>query len=139
MPSLGRRAVTLAGLLALLIATAFGGVAKAEVIANTDFAPQIWSDKADYAPGELVTLTGSQWQPNESVHIYVNDDTGSTWSRDVDVTADAAGNLADSFNLPNWFVAQYSVKATGASGAIATSSFTDAKLPSSSVTFPAAN
>jgi hypothetical protein len=36
--------------------------------------PSIRSDKDDYAPGELVTLTGSGWQPNESVHIEVNDD-----------------------------------------------------------------
>lgn len=128
MPSVGRRAATLVGLLALLMVMAFGGVAKAEVVSNADFAPQIWSDKPDYAPGELVTLAGSQWQPNESVHIYVNDDTGSTWSRNVDVTADAAGNLTDSFNLPDWFVAQYSVKATGSTGSVATTSFTDGNV-----------
>jgi hypothetical protein len=126
MPSLGRRAATLAGLLTLVMVMAFGGVARAEIIENTDFAPQIWSDKADYAPGELVTLSGSHWQPGESVHVYVNDDTGSTWSRDVDVTADATGNVTDSFNLPDWFVAQYSVKATGSvTGSVATTSFTD--------------
>ena len=41
---------------------------------GTPPAPTIQSDKADYAPGELVTLTGSGWQPGESVHIIVNDD-----------------------------------------------------------------
>src|SRR5437870_2678035 len=54
--------------------------------------PTISSDKADYAPGELVTLTGSGWAPAESVHLYVNDEIGSTWGRDVDVVADNAGS-----------------------------------------------
>lgn len=39
-------------------------------------APTISSDKDDYAPGELVTLTGTNWVPGETVHIRVNDDQG---------------------------------------------------------------
>ena len=93
---------------------------------TTAAAPTIQSDKADYAPGERVTLTGSGWQPGESVHINVNDDLGQTWSRNVDVTADASGNISDSFNLPDWFVATYKVTATGAQSGVATTSFTDA-------------
>ena len=88
-------------------------------------APTIQSDKADYAPGELVTLTGSGWQPGESVNINVNDDWGQTWTRNVNVTADASGNITDSFNLPDWFVATYKVTATGAQSGTATTSFTD--------------
>src|SRR5215207_11649043 len=96
--------------------------------AGSPAAPTIQSDKDDYAPGELVTLTGSGWQPGESVNIVVNDDKGQSWNRNVNVTADASGNIRDSFNLPEWFVALYSVKATGASGAVATTTFTDANL-----------
>ena len=36
--------------------------------------PQVWSDKADYAPGEQVTLSGANWAVGEAVHIRVNDD-----------------------------------------------------------------
>ena len=90
-------------------------------------APTIQSDLEDYPPGGLVTLTGANWQPGESVHIFVNDDFGSSWSRNVDVLADASGNITDQFNLPNWFVAVYSVVATGPSGS-ATTRFTDASL-----------
>jgi hypothetical protein len=97
-------------------------------------APTIQSDKADYAPGELVTLTGSGWLPGESVNIVVNDYVGQTWNRNVNVTADASGSISDSFNLPDWFVATYSVKATGASGAVATRSFTDAVPTTTTVT-----
>jgi YDG domain/MBG domain (YGX type) len=91
-------------------------------------APTIQSDKEDYAPGDLVTLTGSGWQPGESVNIVVNDDAGQTWNRNVNVVADASGNITDQFNLPDWFVAAYSVKATGASGAVAMTTFTDGQL-----------
>jgi hypothetical protein len=94
---------------------------------TTAAAPTIQSDKADYGPGELVTLTGSGWQPGEAVRINVNDDAGQSWSRTQDVTADASGNISDSFNLPNWFVATYKVTATGASGT-ANTTFTDASV-----------
>src|SRR5918995_1156076 len=93
---------------------------------TTSLSPTIQSDKDDYPPGGAVTLTGSNWQPGESVHINVNDTYGASWSRNVDVTADASGNITDSFNLPDWFVSDYDVTATGASGAIAKTTFTDA-------------
>src|SRR3954471_4138080 len=115
-------------LLALLMLAGVAGSAKADAPAFSGFSPSIWSDKADYAPGETVRLDGSQWQPGESVHIRVNDDAGSTWSRDVDVTADGTGAIADSFALPDWFVAKYTVTATGASGSTATTSFTDGNV-----------
>jgi hypothetical protein len=87
--------------------------------------PTISSDKDDYAPGELVTLNGSAWQAGESVHINVDDDQTKTWARNVDVTADENGNITDSFNLPDWFVATYKVTATGAQSGTVTTSFTD--------------
>jgi YDG domain len=102
--------------------------ANADLYDPTDWAPTVWSDKADYAPGERVTLNGAHWTPGETVHIRVNDDTGNSWERDVDVTADETGGIVDQFNLPSWFVAQYRVTATGASGAVATTTFTDGNV-----------
>src|SRR5215216_4565615 len=107
---------------------ALGGTAMAitaDTSGNTAPAPTIQSDKADYAPGELVTLTGSNWQPGESVHIYVNDDVGQTWDYSKDVIADGSGNITHQFPLPNSFVAVYKVTATGAQSGVATTSFTD--------------
>src|SRR3954463_4416980 len=125
----GIQTVLLAALIA--VAALVGSTsAHADGRAGGDFSPAIWSDKADYSPGEHVVLSGANWQPGESVHVTVNDDAGSTgnrdgagstWNRDVDVVADGAGNIADEFDLPNWFVARYSVRATGSSGVIATS------------------
>src|SRR3954471_1642517 len=117
-------------LVALLSLAALGwsASASADVPAPGDFSPSVWSDKADYSPGEHVLLSGSNWAAGESVHITVNDDAGSTWNRAVDVTADAAGNLTDEFDLPDWFIATYHVRAEGASGAVATYDFTDGNV-----------
>ena len=110
---MGSKAVTF-GFFVVLALTFFAFVGNAKAAIETAPPPQIWSDKADYAPGEAVVLSGANWAPGDSVHIRVNDDAGATWSRDVDVTADASGAISDQFNLPDWFVATYSVTATGA-------------------------
>jgi outer membrane biosynthesis protein TonB len=92
--------------------------------------PTIASDLADYRPGATVTLTGENWAAAEVVHIRVNDTWGSSWSRDVDVTASSAGRIVDAFQLPNWFVSDYDVTATGPISGVAVTSFTDAAPPS---------
>ena len=109
----------------------FPAVAFAETVApdGTTFLPADDPERQGRLPARRhVTLTGSGWQPGESVNIVVNDDAGQTWNRNVNVTADASGNITDQFNLPDWFVATYSVKATGASAAVATTTFTDASV-----------
>ena len=58
----------------------------------------------------------------------MNDDWGSTWSRNVDVIADAGGQISDSFTLPDWFVATYRVVATGACQAPPRTTFTDGNV-----------
>jgi hypothetical protein len=120
--------VTLLFVVSALLLAIPAVAALAQDTGTSTAAPTIQSDKADYAPGELVTLTGSGWQAGESVHINVNDDQGQTWSRDADVTADANGNITDSFNLPDWVVATYTVTATGELSGVATTSFTDGNV-----------
>src|ERR1044071_4784624 len=90
--------------------------------------PTIVSDQADYGPGSTVRLTGAGWGSGESVHIFVNDDVGQTWQYNGDVTADASGAFTTEFQLPSSFVATYKVTATGAAGATATTTFTDAAV-----------
>ena len=87
--------------------------------------PFIQSDKADYFAGELVVLTSGNWQPGESVSLYVNDDYGSSWNLTTSLQADGTGAFSYQFNLPNWFVALYRVTATGATSGVATTTFTD--------------
>src|SRR5215204_4095052 len=122
-----RGKVTLLFVVSALLLAIPAVAALAQDTGTSTAAPTIQSDKDDYSPGELVTLTGSGWKPGESVNIVVNDDAGQTWNRNVNVTADASGNVSDSFNLPDWFVATYAVTATGSSGT-ATTTFTDANV-----------
>src|SRR3954465_11205848 len=67
-------------------------------------APTIASDKADYSAGSTVTLSGTDWQPNEAVHIVVNDTVGQTWTHDVNVAAGDDGTVSDVFSLPAYSV-----------------------------------
>jgi hypothetical protein len=93
-----------------------------------ELIPYIQSDKADYQPGELVTLTGGNWQGDTQARIFVNDDAGKTWSRDVIVDVAEDGVIVDSFNLPTWFVAEYVVSASGQqTGRVVTTRFTDSQ------------
>ena len=134
----GRKATAFA-LFALVLLTALAFASSSNAAVESPPPPSVWSDKADYAPGELVTLSGADWAPGEAVHIRVNDDAGETWRRDVDVTADESGALADQFNLPDWFVAVYTVTATGATSGTATWSFTDGNVNIKTINVPSAS
>jgi hypothetical protein len=127
------RASGLAALFLCLLAVGASG-AVASTFAGGDAAPTIVSDQADYHPGQTVTLTGTSWIPGDVVHIVVNDNEGATWSHEADATVDADGTISDQFTLPSWFVASYSVVATGALSGTATTSFTDANVGFHAVT-----
>ena len=89
--------------------------------------PFIQSDKADYAPGELVTLTGGNWQGDTTVVITVVDAVPTVYHDTDQVQVQADGMITDSFNLPTTFVDVYFVTARGAqTGRVATTMFTDA-------------
>ncbi len=104
------------------------GADTADSDANTLPAQKIQSEEAVHARGKTVTVTGSNWQPGESVHISVNDDQGKTWSRTVDATADAGGRVQVHFQVPEWFGATYKVTAMGDQSGVATTSFTDGNV-----------
>src|SRR5215211_1430254 len=79
MASRLRGRLSLIFLTVLVAMLAFPAMAFAEPLdssGGTSPAPTIQSDQADYSPGATVTLTGSNWQPGESVNINVNDDEG---------------------------------------------------------------
>ena len=88
-------------------------------------APTITTSKDDYAPAELVDLSGAGWQAGESIEIAVDDDEGKSWTHRATVAADADGAFAYDFRLPSWFVATYTVVAVGELSGTATTTFTD--------------
>jgi hypothetical protein len=85
-------------LVVLAIAVAFPAAMAFGQDAGTPTAtPTIKSDLEDYPPGATVTLTGSGWQPGETVDIFVDDDQTKTWVGNFKTTADANGNITYRF------------------------------------------
>jgi hypothetical protein len=58
----GRKATAFA-LFALMLLTALAFASSSKAAVESPPPPSVWSDKADYAPGELVTLSGANWAP----------------------------------------------------------------------------
>ena len=122
----GRKALSLTCSIGALVALlAFAGGA-AGMTSTGGAAPWVTSDKADYNPASTVHLTGGNWQPGEPVEIVTNDTVGNSWSKTDNVTADDTGAITDDVVLPNFFVSDYTVTATGAQSGTATTTFTDA-------------
>ena len=86
---LRRRGIGIAGLWAVVVLAAglsLAAPAAASTLGDAaGLTPTVESDKADYAPGETVTLTGANWQSGESVHIVVNDDMERAWREIADI------------------------------------------------------
>ena len=121
--------------LVLLAALAYAGAAGAATMTSSGTtAPWIQSDLADYAPGSTVHLYGGNWQPGETVTIFTNDTIGNSWSQTDTLTADDNGGISDDVTLPNYFVSNYDVTATGATSGTATTTFTDGNVSSLSGT-----
>ena len=97
------------------------------VIAPSSTGASVTTDQSDYPPGAIVTIIGAGWASGEVVHITVNDDVGQTWSHtsNPDPVAALNGTFTYQFQLPNWFVANYGVLATGPLSGSASTTFTD--------------
>lgn len=113
----------------LLVVGTLAGMLASATLARAGGAPTIASDQADYPPGATVTLSGTNWDPaGSAVHLAVDDSDGQTWSYTNDVSPGADGSVSDSFALPTYFIADYSVTATqdSAGGTLsASTTFTD--------------
>ncbi len=96
------------------------------------------TDQSDYAPGTPVIISGSGWQPGESVNLFMQaiPDTANV-SPLITTTADAGGNILDGAWAPDEtdLGARFYLTAAGASsGAQAQNTFTDANHPTTAVT-----
>jgi hypothetical protein len=93
--------------------------------------PSISTDQTDYYPGDTVIITGTSWQPNESVALRLEETPTVHAPLEWNVTADSVGGFTD-----RTFVVEehdlgttFTLYATGASSAdTAQFSFTDANL-----------
>src|SRR5438876_6784753 len=92
-------------------------------------AATVATDKPDYAPGETVTITGSGWEPGETVDLVLHEDLELDPDLHLTAVADANGDftnldfIVDVFDIGVTFT----LTATGgSSGQTAETTFTDA-------------
>lgn len=75
-----------------------GGITSAGQVLNSAIllkssAASITTDKTDYAPGQIVTITGSGFQPNEQVNIYLHEFPEEYPDIFLSATANQQGNF----------------------------------------------
>jgi len=108
--------------LALVLAIALQGVSMAQTAT-------VMTDQADYAPGTIVTITGSGWQPGETVTLSLVESPLIDTHPDLYATADANGNIINNQFSPDEhdINISFTLTATGQlSGLVAQTTFTDA-------------
>jgi hypothetical protein len=72
------------------------------VLALAQSGPTVTTDKGDYAPGELVAITGTGWYPNQTVTLQVVHSDGTATGENHDpftTTSDADGNISATWNV----------------------------------------
>jgi hypothetical protein len=88
------------------------------------------TDKDDYWPGETVTITGSGWQPGETVALKISEDADTHNDFTFAAVADAQGNIVNTEFAPiendvfHHFGMRFYLTATGGA-ATALNTFTD--------------
>ena len=100
----------------------------------------VQTDQSDYAPGTTVTITGSGFQPGETVNLQLVESPLIDAPGPFSAIADANGNIANTQFVPDAYDVnvRFYLTATGAtSGFTAQNTFTDAgPKPSSTISFP---
>ncbi|MCX6096871.1 MAG: hypothetical protein NT125_09255, partial [Candidatus Bipolaricaulota bacterium] len=105
---------------------------KSQVVAEPPVAaqagPSIGTDKADYAPGETVTITGTGWHPGEVIAMLIHQDPERNPDTELRSVADENGTFVNPrFKIPeNGCGVTFFLVATGhTSGYVAQTAFTD--------------
>src|SRR5262249_9430421 len=99
---------------------------------DTPVLPTLFTDKADYAPGQTVQITGSGWTPGADVTFLITRDPHSSDDTTWTSTIDADGNLSTTYLVLDTDVGvTFTLTATSGAGdtaQIQTVSFTDAAV-----------
>src|SRR6266568_487550 len=113
-----------------LLLAAGGNDASGNALANTElyaFAT-VKTDQADYAPGSIVTITGSGWQPGETVTLTLVESPLIDTHPPLTAVADGNGNISNNQFSPDVYdvnVRFYLTAVGGQSGLQAHNTFTD--------------
>ncbi|MHC4066908.1 MAG: Kelch repeat-containing protein, partial [Planctomycetota bacterium] len=101
------------------------GLSSAELYGFTT----VRTDKEDYLPGEIVTVTGNNWAPGETVQLVFDEDPAQHEPSVYNAVADAGGNIfnQDFSPAPHDLGVRFYLTATGlSSGDMAKNTFSDA-------------
>jgi hypothetical protein len=100
-------------------------------------SPYVETDREDYAPGEVVAVSGGGWTPHEEVRLVLAENPATHEETVLTAVVDAAGSFVNSDFRPDEHDAGVSfiLTATGlVSGLQAQTVFTDAPPPASNYT-----
>src|SRR2546422_6229380 len=92
-------------------------------------AATVATDQADYHPGQTVTITGSGWEPGETVDMVLYEDPPLDPDLELTSVADANGDFTNTDFIVDVFDigVTFTLTATGlSSGQTAETTFTDA-------------
>src|SRR5437870_2850332 len=92
-------------------------------------AATVATDKADYAPGQTVVITGSGWEPGETVVLILHEEPQLDPDLQLTAFADANGDFTNAdFSVDVFDIGvTFTLTATGgSSGLTAETTFTDA-------------
>src|SRR5216117_1343212 len=114
-------------------ADARGGTSGSQVVLVSSLghgngAATVKTDQADYAPGQVVTITGSGWQFGEVVSLVLHEDPAIDTHPTLTATADASGHILNNQCAPDVHDVgvRFYMTATGqTSGSVALATFTD--------------
>src|SRR5437867_87533 len=114
-------------------ADARGGTSGSQVVlvssvGHGNGAATVKTNQADYAPGQVVTITGSGWQFGEVVSLVLHEDPAIDTHPTLTATADASGHIFNNQFAPDAHDVgvRFYMTATGqTSGSVALATFTD--------------
>src|SRR5207244_12481792 len=113
-------------------ADARGGTAGSQVVLVSSLghgngAATVKTDQADYAPGQVVTISGSGWQFGEVVSLVLHEDPAIDTHPTLTATADASGHIFNNEFAPDAHdvgVRIYMTATGQTSGSVALATFT---------------
>jgi len=122
-----------------IVAVAGGNDANGNALDTTEAYgyPTVQTDQSDYAPGTTVTITGSGFQPGETVNLQLVESPLIDTPGPFTAVADSNGNFANTQFVPDAYdvnVRFYLTAAGATSGFMAQNTFTDGNATSVSGT-----
>ncbi|OGM16265.1 hypothetical protein A2V55_00730 [Candidatus Woesebacteria bacterium RBG_19FT_COMBO_37_29] len=94
---------------------------------SAQLIPNIFTDKSDYSPTDVVTITGSGFQPNTIYELVITSETGNYRFSDK-ITSNESGAIFYVYQLDGTYRPNYKVEIILGGNVVSTTNFTDTTL-----------